>query len=255
MTFQRMTATTDGGDDDDGDRVDHRRLDLLLQLDVLLDVDRQPLEDGVEDAARLTGRDHVGVERVEDLRVPLHRIGERRAALDVGPRLEDDLREVLVLLLVAEDVEALHQRQAGVDHDGELPREDGQVLRVDAAALRLAGRLRLGLRLRGGDLRDEDLVAAERDACRLEGVGDALAAHRFTAACPTGVCEGGHWFDSRLSTFDFGFRLSTLTLDSRGYRRTGGLAPGGGAVPGPLPRPAPETTPTPRLIMSISSSL
>jgi hypothetical protein len=54
----------------------------------------------------------------------------RRAtpALDVAACLEDDGREILVLLLAAEDVQALHERQAGVDHHGELPREDGQAL-------------------------------------------------------------------------------------------------------------------------------
>ena len=33
MTFQRIAPTTIGGDDDDRDRVDHRGLDLALQLD------------------------------------------------------------------------------------------------------------------------------------------------------------------------------------------------------------------------------
>ena len=45
---------------------------------------------------------------------------------------ENHLREVLVLLLVAENVEALHQRQAGVDHHRELAREDREVLRRHA---------------------------------------------------------------------------------------------------------------------------
>ena len=59
MTFQRMTPTTTSGDDDDRDRVDHRRLDLPLQLDGLFDVGRQPLENRVENAARLAGGNHV----------------------------------------------------------------------------------------------------------------------------------------------------------------------------------------------------
>src|SRR3989304_6082487 len=48
------------GDEDDGDRVDHRRLDLPRQLHGLLDVGRQPLENRVENAARLARRAHVG---------------------------------------------------------------------------------------------------------------------------------------------------------------------------------------------------
>ena len=78
-----------------------------------------------------------------------HRIGERRARLDVGARLQDHGREVLVLFLRAENVEALDERQAGVDHHGELAREDGQVLGGDL----LAGLAALGVLLgRGSSL-------------------------------------------------------------------------------------------------------
>ena len=62
------------------------------QLDVLLDVDGEPLQDRVEDAARLARRHHVGVERVERVGVLAHRVGQRRAAFDVGPGLQDDAR-------------------------------------------------------------------------------------------------------------------------------------------------------------------
>ena len=85
-------ADHDRGDDDDRDRVDHRGLDLALQLDGLLDVGRQALQNRVENTARLAGGDHVGEQRVERFGVLLHRIGQRRAALDVGARREDDRR-------------------------------------------------------------------------------------------------------------------------------------------------------------------
>ena len=74
----------------------------------------------------------------------LHRVGQRRAAFDVGARLQNDGREVLVLFLRAEDLEALHERQAGVDHHRELPREDREVLgrrRLGAYLLRAAAAL------------------------------------------------------------------------------------------------------------------
>jgi hypothetical protein len=39
-----------------------------------------------------------------------------------------------VLLVGAQNFQALHQRQAGVDHDGELPEEHGNLLDLDLAA-------------------------------------------------------------------------------------------------------------------------
>ena len=168
-------ADDDGGDDDDRDRIDHRGLDLALQLDVLLDVGREALENRVEDAARLARGNHVGEQRVEGLRMLLHRVGERRAALDVAARREDDRGEVLVLFLRAEDLEALHQRQAGVDHHRELAREDGQVLGVDALGFASARLGAAAFSLTGLILRDEHLLAAQRGDGGIHRVGDALA--------------------------------------------------------------------------------
>ena len=73
--------------------------------------------------------------------------------LDVHARLLDGRRQALVRLFLGQQLQTLHQRQAGVDHDGELPREDREAARGDAAVpLFLARRQR--------DLRDEDLLAA-----------------------------------------------------------------------------------------------
>src|ERR1700735_4871894 len=61
------------GDAHDRSRIDCRRLDSAFQFDVLLDVGREPLQNGVENAARLAGLDHVVVESIEDFVVLLHR--------------------------------------------------------------------------------------------------------------------------------------------------------------------------------------
>ena len=215
MTFHRMTPTTSGGDGHDGDRIDHRRLDLTFELDRLLDVGRQPLENGVENAARLAGGDHVGKERVEGLRMLLHRVGQRRAAFDVGPGLQDHRREILVVFLVAEDVETLHERQAGVDHHRELPREHREVLGRRGFGLGFL-RGRGGLGLRGANLGDEDLLAAERRDHGVHGVADPLAADRLTAAGASRECKGRH-----------GSSSLTSSPDALAERRSG-----------PVPRPA-----------------
>ena len=92
-------ADDDDRDHDDGDGIDHRRLHLALQLDRLLDVGGEPLQNRVENTAGLARRDHVREQRVERLRVLLHRVGQRRPALDVRSRRQNRLGEVLVFLL------------------------------------------------------------------------------------------------------------------------------------------------------------
>jgi hypothetical protein len=64
----------------------------------------------------------------------------------------------LVRLLLAEDVQTLHQRQAGVDHDRELAEEDGDVL---------------GSHLAGAERRQREFLAFLLDR---SGDGDALTA-------------------------------------------------------------------------------
>src|SRR5262249_21713772 len=87
----------------------------------------------------------------------------------------EDLREVLVLLLAAQDLQALHEGQAGVDHDRELAREDGQVLRGDAAP-ELRERYLLALLL---DRRDQDLVAAQEGHHRFLVLRVAFPGHHL----------------------------------------------------------------------------
>ena len=71
--------------DAEGDeRVDQRAADLTLQLDALLDVDREAIEDGVEDAAHLARANQAAKQLVEHLGVPRQRVRERGALLDVA---------------------------------------------------------------------------------------------------------------------------------------------------------------------------
>jgi hypothetical protein len=60
----------------------------------------------------------------------------------LGLDLDDDLAEAAVAGRLAEDDQGPQQRQARVDHSGELAREHGQVRELDPAG---AGQLDLGL--------------------------------------------------------------------------------------------------------------
>ena len=62
MTHPRRMLRTPAEDDEDGARIDHRALDLAAELDGLLVVDREAVEDRVEDTADLTCLDEVDVE-------------------------------------------------------------------------------------------------------------------------------------------------------------------------------------------------
>ncbi len=120
------------GDDPHGDRVDHRAFNLGAQLHRLFNVRRQPHHDGVEDTGNLARGDEVDEQFVEDLGVAAQGVGERRAALDASLDVREDLAEVLVVRLVGEDIQRLDQRQASVDHRGELPRENNDIAESDA---------------------------------------------------------------------------------------------------------------------------
>ena len=124
------------GDAHNGDRINQGGLHGALQLDVLFDVAGEALENGVENTARFAGFDHVVVESVEDLVVLLHGGGKRGAAFDRGAHATENLLEGFVLLLVGENLQALHQRKTGVNHHRELAGEDGQFLGVHAARRR-----------------------------------------------------------------------------------------------------------------------
>jgi hypothetical protein len=122
----------DGRHAHDDRRVDHGALHLAHQGVVLLEEDGQSQENGVENAARLARGHHVDEEARERLWVAAEGVGQGVAGLDVEDHLLGDILQGLVLGLVGQDRQRLHQRQARVDHRGELPGEDHDVARLDA---------------------------------------------------------------------------------------------------------------------------
>src|SRR5208337_697912 len=116
-----------------GHGVNQRRLDGRAQLDRLFDIDGEALQDDVENTASLAGLDHVGGQVVKDIRILAHGIGQRGATFDGGPDPEQRFLEAGILLVGAENLQALDQWQAGVDHDRELAEEYRDVLDLDLA--------------------------------------------------------------------------------------------------------------------------
>src|SRR5208282_3022034 len=119
---------------DDRHGIDQRRFDGRAQLDRLFHVDGQALQDDVENTAGLAGLDHVGRQVVEDDWILTHGIGQRGTTFDGGPDTEQRFLKAGVLLVGAENLQALHQRQAGVNHDRELAEEHSNFLDFNLAA-------------------------------------------------------------------------------------------------------------------------
>src|SRR3989442_793550 len=124
----------DARDGHDHRGVDHGALHLADDGVILLQELRQAHENRVENAARLARGDHVDVQVAEGLGVLAQRVREGVAALDVVHDRFRDFGAGLVLGLLREDVERLHQRHSGVDHGRELPGHDHEIAGLDAAA-------------------------------------------------------------------------------------------------------------------------
>ncbi len=103
----------------------------------------------------------------------------------------DDLGEILVFFLIAEDVQTLHERQARVDHHGELAGEHRQVLGPDGLAFPALFRL-VGFGLDRRDLGDEDPVASECRHGGIHRVGDPLTADDLSPSRSTRICKIRH---------------------------------------------------------------
>ena len=103
-------------DRDNGRRIYRCRNDAAFQLDDLFDQGCKTLKDKIQHTARFTGFDHVNEKAVENLGVLFERRKQRAAFLDTLSYLAQNVLEVNILLLFAEDVDTLNQRQTGVDH-------------------------------------------------------------------------------------------------------------------------------------------
>lgn len=85
------------------------------------------LQNGVQNTAGLARLDHVGIEIVKNLGIFAKRTGESRATFNRPANSDQHLDKRLVLLLAGEDLKALNQGKAGINHDGKLAGEECQL--------------------------------------------------------------------------------------------------------------------------------
>ncbi len=108
--------------------------DLFFQFAHFFDVCGKPVEDYVEDASDLAGGHKVVEQVIKDFRVLFYRIRQGGAFLDVLFDLSNNSFEIRVVLLVLENLQALNEREAGIDHGRKLPDEYDYVLVLDSSA-------------------------------------------------------------------------------------------------------------------------
>ena len=196
-------------------RVDHRALDLVLDLLGLLHEFGKAREDKFRDAAGLAGFDHVHEEVVEDLGVVRERLGEGVAAFDGFAHSVKGVLEGGVDRLALKHAKASEKRKARIHQRGELAGEGRQVLLLD---FRAEHRRKLDLHLHalalgGGGLGRGGLPAVAAadlaDGCREKvlraNLGNRLrlrrrlnrAAYFLAAGVHRDVVEFGHVSVSR----------------------------------------------------------
>ena len=128
-----MIADQHDGQQDEDDRVQQRRDGLASHRVDHLRIGDEAAQHGIEVAAALAGDQRRGVDPREEVGVGAEGVGQRRAAAHllvhvVEHRLEDRVGQAL-----AQDVERLHQRHAGLEQRRQLLVEDQELVPLDGA--------------------------------------------------------------------------------------------------------------------------
>ena len=120
--------------------------------------------------------------------MPFKRREQRRTFLNILPHLPQHVLEERVLLLLGQDIDTLHERQTGVDHDRELSRKDGKLLGLDPLAAAELGDRDLAALFRG--LRHYDLLSSQKSTELVLVGGVFFAGDEFIEAVSSfeGVC-------------------------------------------------------------------
>jgi hypothetical protein len=148
------------------------------------------LKDRIENTARFAGGHHVGIEIIKDLGMHLHGTGKIAAGFHFLLHRLDGRHKLFVFLLFGENLQALHKRHTGIDHDRELAREHGDVLgrRIPAKLDVLPAACLLLFRIQ-----QKDLFATERQSQSLPVIGNTLTRNSFPLTISTFKTEIWHY--------------------------------------------------------------
>ena len=122
------------GDDQDDYWVSHGRFDFLFQAGGGLEKAGEAIENFREEPARLAGFDHAGIEAAKDSGVFGDGLVKGIALLDEGGDFSDDPAEAGLFFgigLFVKGGESGDEREAGVDHRGELTGKENEIRLAD----------------------------------------------------------------------------------------------------------------------------
>ena len=108
-------------------RVGHGRDDVSAQLVPRALKFGQPVEDGCERSAGLSGANHIHVQVAEVRRMRSQTVGQRLTALEHAQHIQDDGAELGPLGQLAGDAQGAVERHPGVEQCGKLLREEQNV--------------------------------------------------------------------------------------------------------------------------------
>ena len=115
-------------------RIEQRGLDLALDGEDFFLIGGKTVQQGVQNTGCLSRSHQVTEQLVEIQRVFAESLIERAAGLDFGLDVQQQLGHRRIAVALADDVEGLQQRHAGLHHGGELASEQSDVFFGDLAA-------------------------------------------------------------------------------------------------------------------------
>ena len=122
------------GDADHDDRISHGRLDLLAQTRAGFEEAGQPIENLGQQTAGFARFHHADEQPIEDARMLRDRLVKGFAALDARGDVADDVAQIALpfrVALLVERGQRLDERDAGLDHGGELAGKENEIGLLD----------------------------------------------------------------------------------------------------------------------------
>ena len=131
--IEQQEHHNDEGNSDNHCWIDQGSLDLGFERRSLFHIGGQTRQNRIEDTTRLTGFNHIDEEVTIDSRMLAEGVCKTVTGFHIRFDLTNNPGKLFVCSLPGQDIQALDERQSGLDHRGKLPGEDHELLLRDLA--------------------------------------------------------------------------------------------------------------------------